>query len=164
MLNTRLIIAIIVVMVVLASANGFTQNLSTEQSEGPLSAGLTPALANAVEYRDLTFGQRMRLGANFLIDPDSVWDVDIGYKNEVTDANLVSFCERAQNGQGLIGVATEGVYMVPAQAQGIIALCNSAGGLTLVFIDPQKGEPVIAWNPNPISVEGTADQGSIHGR
>ena len=100
----------------------------------------------SVEYHDLTYTRRLWLGAKFLWDPDSIWIIDIGYKNPITPSNSRDLCQKARQGDGMIGVVSEtGTIVVGPES---VAVCEEDDIVegSLVFIDPKNGEPIISWD------------------
>ena len=117
--------------------------------QGPVAKSQTGTPMEGTEYYDLTFGRRLMLGAAPLVNPDGIRGIDIGYRNPVTSSNRDALCQRASQGDGLMGIVLEtGTIIVPPD---MARLCEQEDSLPegLVFIDPENGDPVISWNAYP---------------
>ena len=135
----------IITLAVVAVLQGPIANLQATVTPTPTPQTFT----EGTEYHDLTFGRRLMLGVAGLINPDGIWGIDIGYKNSVTTSNRNTLCQRALQGDGLLGIVLDtGTIIVP---QNMARLCGQEASLpdNLVFIDPENGDPVISWNAYP---------------
>ena len=127
-------ILIVVLLMVLLTCISYAQSTNSVQS-----------LAGGVKFHDLTFAKRVQGGTQFIMSPDSIWDLDIGYKNPVTAVDKEAFCQKAKTNKGLLGIDLgSGVIVVPSEISGICAHGKEIPD-NLVFIDPENGKPVISW-------------------